>query len=72
MSTHTSDPIPAYYGGEVKVTARPEKAGHQIAPEIVLKERGVEILSLSPEAARALADALRDAADYAEGNPTLS
>ena len=65
---HTSDPIPAYYGGEVKVTARPVKAGHQIAPEVSLKERGVEILSLRPEAARALADALQIAADHAEGS----
>ncbi len=67
MSTRTSNPIPAYYGGEVKVIARPERAGHQIAAEVVLKERGVEILSLSPGAARGLADALRDAADHAEG-----
>ena len=67
MSTHTSDPIPAYYGGEVKVTARPERTGHQITPEVVLKERGVEILSLSPEAARDLANALREAAEHAEG-----
>ena len=64
---HTSDPIPCYYGGEVKVTARPVDAG-QLAPEVVLKERGVEILSLRPEAARALADALQIAADHAEGS----
>lgn len=67
MSTHTSDPIPAYYGGEVKVTARPIRKGHQLAPEVSIKERGVEVLSMSPDAARALADALRDAADHAEG-----
>ena len=67
MSTmHTSDPIPAYYGGEVKVTARPIRKGHQIAPEVALKERGVEILSLTPEAARALAAALLEAADQAD------
>ena len=63
---HTSEPIPAYYGGEAKVTARPIREG-QIAPEVVLKERGVEILSLTPDAARALADALREAADHADG-----
>lgn len=63
----TSDPIPCYYGGEVKVTARPIRKGHQLAPEVSLKERGVEILSLAPDAARALADALRGAADHADG-----
>lgn len=65
-SPHHSDPIPAYYGGEVKVTARPVGSG-QLSPEVVLKERGVEVLSLRPDAARALADALQTAADYAEG-----
>lgn len=67
MNMHTSDPIPAYYGGEVKVTARPIREGHQIAPEVVLKERGLEVVSFTPESARALADALREAADHAEG-----
>lgn len=62
-----SDPIPAYYGDSVTVIGRPVKSGHQLAPEVVLKERGAEILSLSPDAARALADALRDAAAHAEG-----
>lgn len=64
---HTSGPIPAYYGGEVKVTSRPEKAGHQLAPEVALKERGIEVLSLTPAAARALAQALTEGADHAEG-----
>ena len=64
---HTSQPIPAYYGGEVKVTSRPERAGHQLAPEVVLKERGIEVLSLTPAAARTLAQALTEGADHAEG-----
>lgn len=66
MSTHTSEPVALFYGGEVKVTARPVKVGHQLAPEVVLKERGVEVLSMSPDAARALAQALTDAADHAD------
>jgi hypothetical protein len=62
---HTSEPIPAYYGGEVKVTARPVRGG-QLAPEVSIRERGVEVLSMSPDAARALAAALTEAADHAE------
>lgn len=64
MALHTSDPIPGYYGGEVKVTARPAESGQPA--EVVLKERGVEVLSLRTDAARALADALQTAADRAE------
>jgi membrane protein YdbS with pleckstrin-like domain len=53
--------------GPVTVTARPVRKGHQLAPEIVVTDSGrAQIMHLSPAQARALADALRDAADRAE------
>ena len=63
---HTSDPVALYYGGEAKVTARPIRKGHQLAPEVSIKERGIEVLSMSPDAARDLAAALLAAADRAD------
>lgn len=67
MSTYKSEPVALFYGGSATVTARPIRKGHQLAPEVAIRERGIEVLSMSPEAARALADALRDAADHADG-----
>jgi hypothetical protein len=61
-----SDPIRTMFG-PVTVTARPVRKGHQLAPEIVVTDSGrAQIMHLSPAQARALADALRDAADRAE------
>ena len=61
-----SDPIRTMFG-PVTVTARPVRKGHQLAPEIVVTDSGkAEIMHLSPADARALADALREAADHAE------
>lgn len=64
---HESEPIRVHPSGQITVTARPVRAGHQIAPEVGIKDRGVETVLMSPDGARALADALRAAADTAEG-----
>lgn len=68
MSNHPyeSDPIRTMFG-PVTVTGRPVRAGHQIAPEVVITDAGAEIMHLAPTDARALADALQIAADHAEG-----
>lgn len=66
MSTYKSEPVALFYGGSATVAARPVKANDQEAAEVVVRERGIEVLSMSPDAARALADALREAADHAE------
>lgn len=55
-------------GDHVTVTGRPIRTGNQLAPEVVITGAGrAEILHLTPENARALSDALRDAADCADG-----
>lgn len=61
----TSDPIKTMFG-PVAVTARPMREGHQLAPEVTIRDTAVDILHVSPDQARALADALREAADQAE------
>jgi len=61
------DPIPGNYNSSMRVTSHPVQDGRQFAAEVRIREGGVEVLSMSPDAARALADALRDAADHAEG-----
>lgn len=58
--------IQLYYDGEASVVARPAEAGHQRVPEVSIKDRGVDVLGMSPDAARDLAVALRNAADAAE------
>jgi len=68
MSNHpqTSDPLDTMFG-PATVTGRPVREGHQLAPEVVITDSGrAQIMHLSPAQARALADALRDAADRAE------
>ena len=64
---HESDPLRTMFG-PVTVTGRPIREGHQIAPEVVVTDSGkAQIMHLAPADARALADALQFAADYAEG-----
>lgn len=70
MSDHPqqSAPIPTMIGRPVTVTGRPVREGHQLTPEIVITDATrAEILHLTPDGARALADALRELADHAEG-----
>lgn len=66
MSAYKSDPVALFYGGSATVAARPVKAGDQAAAEVVVRERSIEVLSMSPDAARALAAALLAAADQAD------
>ena len=63
---HESEPLRTMHG-PVTVTGRPVRAGHQIAPEVVITDAGAQILHLAPADARALADALQSAANHAEG-----
>lgn len=66
MTAYKSDQIALDYGGFATVTARPVSAGDQLTPEVLIRERGIEALSVSPESARALASALLEAAERAE------
>ena len=64
----TLGPVPTMVGGPASVTSRPVSEGRQLAPEVVITDAGkADIMHLTPEGARALADALREAADHAEG-----
>lgn len=60
-----SRPIHTYLGGQVEVVSR-KKSKHQLAPEIGLRHIGVEVMSMSPESARELAESLLDAAEQVE------
>lgn len=62
----TSAPIHTYLGGEVEVVSR-RKNKNQLQPEISLRHIGVEVMSMSPESARELAQALMDAIGHTEG-----
>lgn len=66
MTAYKSDQIALYCGRFATVTARPVSAGDQPAPEVLVRERGIEALSVSPESACALASALFEAAYRAE------
>jgi len=61
----TSDPIKTMFG-PVAVTARPIREGHQLAPEVTIRDTAVDIVHMAPDQARALAAALLDAADRAD------
>ena len=58
--------IAGFYGTRMQVTSHPVRAGRQLAPEVRLREGHVEVLSMSPDAARDLAAALLAAADRAD------
>lgn len=62
----TSAPIHTYLGGQVEVVSR-RKNKNQLQPEIGLRHIGVEVMSMSPESARELAQALMDAIGHIEG-----
>ncbi|MBB0995513.1 hypothetical protein G6024_00025 [Dietzia maris] len=62
-----SDPIPGNYNSSMRVTSHPVQDGRQLSPEVRVREGNVEVLSMSPAAARAMAAALTEAADHAEG-----
>lgn len=62
----TSAPIHTYLGGQVEVVSR-RKNKNQLKPEIGLRHIGVETMSMSPESARELAQALMDAIGHIEG-----